>query len=43
MPLYPASRNGPRLHIDTKVIRVIGMMLLVDSNSESGKFQYELT
>ena len=43
MPLYPASRNGTRLRIDTKVIRVIGMILLAESNSESANFQYELT
>ena len=43
MPLYPASRNGPRLRIDTKAHRVIRKVQLVESISESVNLEYELT
>ena len=29
MPLYPASRNGPRLRIEPKAIRTVGKVQLV--------------
>ena len=43
MSLYPASRNGPRLLVDTKAIRVIGILQMIEFMPELANLGREPT